>query len=98
MATELEHLITRDLRVVGREIAGFLALIVVRGGFPVGLDGKVTAAAAGGPAEVAGEAGHLVVAMRAVILGHAGAEAELAVFRAAFAHQLGARRLGVEIG
>src|SRR3546814_11403529 len=41
--------------------------------------------------------GHPVVAVRAVLLGHARPPFILAVFRTAARHQLGARRLGVEM-
>src|SRR3546814_15488418 len=41
--------------------------------------------------------GHRVVAMRPVRLRHAGTEGEAAILRARPAHQLGPRRLGVEM-
>src|SRR3546814_12046760 len=60
-------------------------------------DRQMACAAAGGPAEVTGETGHPVVAWRAVLLGDARSPFILAVFRTAARHQLGARRLGVEM-
>ena len=49
VAAELEHLVARDLRIVGREIARFLGPVMVRLGFPVRLDRQMAPAAAGGP-------------------------------------------------
>ena len=46
---ELEHLVARNLRVVGREIARLAAFIAVRFGLPVRFDRKVASAAARRP-------------------------------------------------
>ena len=46
VAAELEHVVARDLRVVGREVARLLAFVVVALGLPVRLDRQVAAAAA----------------------------------------------------
>src|SRR3546814_551597 len=97
VAAELEHLVARDLRIIGREVARLLALEMMRLGLPVRLDWQMAAAAARRPAEVTGETGHPVVAVRAVLLGHARPPFILAVFRSRTRHQLGARRLGVEM-
>src|SRR3546814_8601861 len=96
MDTKLEHLVSRDLLIVGREVAGFDAVIFVAGGLPVCLDREVAAAAGRGPAEMAGEAGHLVGLVRQVFVEDAGAKGELASIGARFRHQLGPRRLHVE--
>ena len=69
VAAELEHVVARDLRVVGREVARLLAFIMVGGGAPVRLDRQVAAAAARRPAQVAGEAGHLAVGMGELAVG-----------------------------
>src|SRR5690606_27035884 len=73
---ELEHVVARDLRVVGREVARGLAFVAVDFALPVGLDRQVAAAAARRPRQVAGEAGHLLVAVRALARGDTGAEFE----------------------
>ena len=96
MTAELEDLIACDLWIVGREVAGFLLLVFVGLGLPVRLDRQVAAAAAGGPAGMAGKAGHVVVLVRAFT--HARTEIHLAARAGQRAHQLGARCLGVEIG
>src|SRR3546814_7462546 len=70
---------------------------MVRLGLPVRLDRQMAAAAARRPRQVAGEAGHFIVAVRAVLLCDARPPFILAVFRTAARHQLGARRLGVEM-
>src|SRR3546814_4219246 len=95
VAAELEHLVARDLRIIGREVARPLALEMMRLGLPVRLDRQMAAAATRRPAEVTGETGHLVVAVRAVLLGDARSPFILAVFRTAARHQLGARGLCV---
>ncbi len=46
---ELEHLVARDLRVVGGEIACRFALVVVHFGLPVRLDRQMAAATARRP-------------------------------------------------
>ena len=64
MHAQLEHVVARHLRVVGGVVSGFPAFIMQALGFPVGLNGQVATRTAGGPAQVAGEAGHLVVVVR----------------------------------
>ena len=95
---QLVHLVARDLRVVCREIAGHFPFVAVALGLPVRLDRQVTAPAACRPGQVAGEAGHLANLVRAHSRLYAGAELELARFPAILRHQLGTRRLGIEIG
>ncbi len=73
MAAELEHVVARDLRVVGREVARLAALVAVALGLPVGLDRQVTAGTAGGPRQMAGKARHLVAGMRQLLARHARA-------------------------
>ena len=93
-AVDAEHVdvVARDLRVVGRVVAREAALVAVALGAPVRLDRKVAAAAARGPRAMAGVAQHLVLAVRALVLRHVGAEAERArVHR----HGVGAIGLGV---
>ena len=46
---ELEHVVARDLRVVGRVVARLAALVVMALGLPVRLDRQVAAAAARRP-------------------------------------------------
>ena len=74
VAAELEHLVARDLRIVGREVAGLAAVIMVDRGAEVRLDRQVAAGAARRPGQVAGEAGHLVVGMGELVVGDACAE------------------------
>src|SRR3546814_6655340 len=45
VAAELEHLVARDLRIIGREVARLLALEMMRLGLPVRLDRQMAAAA-----------------------------------------------------
>ena len=87
---ELEHVVARDLRVVGREVARLAALVVVALGLPVGLDRQVAAAAARGPRQVAGEAGHLLVGVGVVLRARAPLALAALVARV---HELRARRL-----
>ncbi len=96
MLAQLEHVVARNLRVVGRKVARLLTLIAMDRALPVGFDRQVAPATARGPAKVAGEAGHLAVLVGAVAFGDAGPEGEGAIFRARAAHQLGARGLEVE--
>ena len=98
MLAQLEHVVARDLRVVGGEIAGFLTVEVVLCALPVGLDRQMAPAARSGPRKVASEAGHLAVLVRPIRLGHTGTEPEQSIYCARTAHQLGAGSLGVEIG
>src|SRR6201999_1803906 len=98
VAAELEHVLARDLRGVGREVARLLALIMVRAGAEVRLDRQVAAAAARRPAQVAGEAGHLFGRMGELGLRHARAKRVAAGFRAGARDQLGAGRALVEAG
>ena len=98
VAADLEHLVTRDLRVVGRIVARLVFLVFVDLGLPVGLDRQMTATARGRPAQMAGEARHLVGIVRAVLLRDRQAEAVFACLRPVLGHQLGTRGLGVEIG
>ncbi len=46
MHAEHEHVVARDLRIVGGEVAGEAAFVFVPFGFPVGLYRQMTAAAA----------------------------------------------------
>src|SRR5690606_26078574 len=94
---ELEHFVARDLRVVRREVPGRFTIVAMDAALPVGFDRQVAAAATRGPREVAGEARHLLFAVRAVCNGDAGAELELAAIGARLAHQLGAGSFGVEV-
>ena len=51
VTAELEHVVARDLRIVGREVARLLALIMVDRGAVVRLDRQVAAGAARRPAD-----------------------------------------------
>src|SRR3954465_5898771 len=96
MAPELEGIVARDLGVVGREVARLAAFVMVAVRLPVGLDGQVTTRAAGGPREVAREAGHLVVAV-----GHLRRVSRTPLALPAFGarmHELGAGRFLVVFG
>ena len=96
MAAKLEHVITRDLRIIGREIACFYAIIFVAARLPVCLNRQVAATARRRPAKMAGEARHCIFAVRAVRLRHARPPAiGFAIIR--FADQFGARCFHVEM-
>ena len=91
---QLEHVVARHLRIVGRIVARLAALVVQLFGFPVGLDRQVAAGATGGPRQVAAVAAHLVVVVRQC----RHARPPLAVLAVgAGAHQLGARRFLVVV-
>ena len=49
MLAKEEHLVAGDLWVVGCEVAGGAAFVLVALGLPVGLDRQVAATATGGP-------------------------------------------------
>ena len=95
---ELEHLVARHLRIIGREIARRVAVVFVPRRLPVRLDRQVAAAARGRPRQMAGVAGHLAVLVRPVGGGDAGPELIFAGLRAGLRHQLRPRRDRVEVG
>ena len=91
---ELEHVLARDLRVVGRKVAGLAALVMMPRGLLVCFDRQMAAAAARRPRGMAGVARHLVVGV-----GQAGRRNTRApLHRGARRHQLGARRPRVVFG
>src|SRR3546814_16173792 len=60
MLAKLEHLVPRHLRIVCREVARLLTVIMVERRLPVRLDGQMATDETGSTAQVAGEAGHSV--------------------------------------
>ena len=89
---EEEHVVARDLRVVGGEVAGEAAFVFVPLGLPVRLDRQMAAAATRRPRGVAGVAQHLVFVVRALFLRHVGAPAlRVGIHR----HRVRTRGLGV---
>src|SRR3546814_1263919 len=78
---ELEHFVARHLRIIGREVARLLALEMVHLGLPVRLDRQVAAPAARRPRQMAGEAGHAIVAVGAILLSNPRPPGELTILR-----------------
>ena len=85
-ASDQEHLVAGNLRVVGGPVARVAALVVLALGLVVGLDRQVAAGTAGGPRGMAGVTLHVVVAVRQVVAGDIQA---VILCRRVPAHELG---------
>ena len=96
MSAQLEHIVARNLRIIGREIARLFAFIMMGSRFPVRFNRQVASATAGRPAQVAGETRHLAFFVREIIVRDSCSKFELASIRARFAHELGTRSLKIE--